>query len=189
LGGGWSYHGEERMSRVVSLLLLVVAISFAGSSVNSSASVSPRCRTSQLRITLARTGAVMGEEGGYLRFTNKNETVCRISGWPIAVALEPSGKNVWSHHAVHGAMLGGWSNNRPLPVMTLRPAASAYAVIAGVDVGSRTKLCPSARWLSVSPPGDSRRARLSAWLRTDRTYLPLCGLYVSAVVPLSALAH
>jgi hypothetical protein len=180
----------ERMSRTLSLLF-VSAVAFVGSSAHSSAFVTPICRTAQLRITLARTGAVTGEEGGYLRFTNKEGTVCRISGWPIAIALEPSGKKVRAGHAVHGTMLGGWSNNRPLPMMTLRRGASAYAVIEGGDnaVGYETKLCPSARWLYVSPPGDSRQVRLSAWLKNDLTFLPLCSVYVSAVVPLSVLAH
>lgn len=174
------------------------AIVLVGAVERTSASAASDCRTSQLRITLSRTGAVTGVEGGYLRFTNRGAGKCRISGWPSAVAVEASGKTIRSHHAIHGTMLGAWSYRLPLPSLTLKPGASAYAVIENGDnpVRNSTKPCPTARGLRVAPPGDSRQVMLSAWLRNDLTYLPLCMAYdgspeleVSAGVPLSSLPH
>lgn len=176
-------------------LLLGATDVFAG---HSGQSVAPACRTTQLRITLARTGAVTGVEGGYLRFTNQGASECRISGWPRAVGVEATGKAIKAHDAVHGTMLGGWSYKPPLASIQLKPGASAYAVIEDGDnpVQNPSKPCPTARRLRVAPPGDSRQVTLSAWLRNDRTYLPLCTAYngtseleVSAVVALSALPH
>ncbi len=189
------------MSRIVVFLLIAAAIAFVGARADSSASTVRRCRTSQLRIALTHTGAVTGVEGGYLRFMNRVNADCAISGWPMAVAVEANGRTIKARHAVHGMMLGGWSYKLPLPVITLKPGASAYAVIENGDNPVQnqqdpTKPCPKARWLRVAPPRDARLVALSAWLRNDLTYLPLCIAYngspeleVSAVVPLSVLPH
>jgi hypothetical protein len=186
------------MIRTLVLFLLGSAIAFAGVALPSSASPSQACRTSQLLITLARIGAVTGEEGGYLRFANRGSSLCRLSGWPTAVAIEADGTRIRARHAVHGTMLGAWRYRTPLPVMTLKPGKAAYAVIAAGDHPAKNpaKPCSRARWLRIAPPGDSHRVTLSAWLRTNRSYLPLCTAYdgspeleVSAAVPLSALAH
>jgi Domain of unknown function (DUF4232) len=186
------------MSRIAVVLLIAAAVAFAGASGNSSASTAPRCSTSQLRIALTHTGAVTGVEGGYLRFVNRTRGDCGISGWPTAIAVEANGRTIKAHHAVRGTMLGGWSYRSPLPVITLKPGASAYAVIENGDnpVQNPTKPCPKARRLRIAPPRDVRLVTLSAWLRNDKTYLPLCMAYngspeldVSAVVPLSALPH
>jgi hypothetical protein len=177
-------------------LALTGAVTFA--SAGASAPNAPSCRTSQLKIALTHTGAVTGVEGGYLRFTNRSDASCRISGWPTVIAVEPTGRTVEAHRALHGMMFGGWTSRSPLPVMTLKPGDSVYAAVEDGDnpVQSPRKPCPTARWLRVSPPGDSQRTRLSAWLRNDGAFLPLCTAYsgspelaVSAVVPLSALAR
>jgi Domain of unknown function (DUF4232) len=185
------------MGRIVALGLVAAGTVFAGAIDRSAAAVAPTCRTTQLRITLTHTGAVTGVEGGYLRFTNRSGIECRLSGWPTAVAVEATGTTIRAHHALHGTMIGGWSYT-PLAVIPLKPGASAYAVIEDGDnpVQNPTKPCPTARRLRVAPPGDSRRVTLSAWLRNDNTYLPLCTAYngtpeleVSAFAPLSALPH
>jgi hypothetical protein len=130
---------------------------------------------------------------------NRVNADCAISGWPTTIAVEANGRTIKARHALHGTMLGaGWSYKLPLPVITLRPGASAYAVIENGDnsVKNPTKPCPKARWLRVAPPGDLRPVTLSAWLRNDLAYLPLCMAYngspeleVSTVVPLSVLQH
>jgi Protein of unknown function (DUF4232) len=155
-----------------------------------------RCVTSQLRITLTRTGgAVTGEVGGYLRFANIG-AACRLHGWPMVVAVTATGKTVNVAHAVHGTMLGAWQYDPPLPVMALKPGASAYAVVAAGDhsAGSARR-CPNVRWLRVTPPGGSGHVTLSAHL-AGRGYLPDCTsvsgsaeIEVSAVVPLHDVAH
>jgi uncharacterized protein DUF4232 len=180
-----------------SAVVVASAIALVGTVERRSASTVSDCRMSHLRISLTRTGAVTGVEGGYLRFTNRSARECRIVGWPTAVAVEATGTTVRAHHAIHGTMLGGWSYRRPLPI-TLKPGRSAYVVIENGDnpVRNPTKACPTARWLRVAPPGDSRQVTLSAWLPNDRAYLPLCMAYdgspeldVSAVVSLSSLPH
>lgn len=137
------------------------------------------CRSSQLRISLVHTGAVTGEEGGLLRFTNLSRTPCMLTGWPTVVAVEPSGTRITSHHAVTGTMLFGWvgSPGHPLPKIRLRQRSSAYAILADGDNpagGSPARPCPTARRLRVSPPRDRTTTSLSAWLPNDVTWLPLC---------------
>jgi Domain of unknown function (DUF4232) len=154
------------------------------------------CKVSELKVTLVHTGAVTGRLGGYIKFTNKGHTACRLDGWPKVIAQTSSGKSTEASRALHGTMLGGWQYKPPHPVM-LTPAASAYAVIEAGDLSSNsTTPCPTYRWLRVRPPAGAEYVKLSAWLPGDATFLPACTsatgsaeIQVSAVVPLSDLAH
>jgi len=87
-------------------------------------------------------------------------------------------------------MLGDWTYSKPLPVRTLRPGQSAYAVVEGSDnpVGGTTK-CPAPfTKLTVVLPGNSAGAVISAWLPYADAYLPSCSRdEVSVLLPLSAL--
>jgi Domain of unknown function (DUF4232) len=156
-----------------------------------------KCKASQLKITLVRTGAVTGELGGYIRFTNRGAAACRLSGWPTVVAVSPSGKHVAAAQARHGLMFGGWQYAAPLPVLELRRGSSAYAIVAAADHSARGGGgCGSYRLLKVGPPGAAHHVWLSAWLRNDARFLPACttstgstALWVSAVVPLTDLPH
>ena len=99
----------------------------------------PVCTTSQLAITLTRKGvAVMGEVGGYLRFTNRGPAACQIGGWPGVTAVTAAGRTIAAVRAWHGMMLGGWQYTPPLPVLRLAPGAAAYAVLAAGDHSART---------------------------------------------------
>ena len=40
------------------------------------------CAISQLQVSLSNTGALAGQAGGYLKFTNHSRTPCRMTGWP-----------------------------------------------------------------------------------------------------------
>jgi Domain of unknown function (DUF4232) len=155
-----------------------------------------RCRTGQLAISLVHTGAVMGEEGGLLRFTNVSRSLCQVSGWPTVVAVESNGKRISSLHAAGGTMLFGWNGLRghTLPNIRLRNGASAYAILASGDnpVGTNPPpSCPTARRLLVTAPHATGKARLSAWLPNDATYLPVCGpkTSVSPVLALRSILH
>jgi hypothetical protein len=155
------------------------------------------CRASQLKITLVHTGAVTGELGGYIRFTNHGAAACRLTGWPTVVAVSPGGKQVAAAEARHGLMFGGWQYAAPLPVLELKRGSSAYAIVAAADhSASGGGGCGSYRFLKVGPPGAAHHVSLSAWLRNDATFLPACttstgsaALWVSAVVPRTALPH
>ena len=150
------------------------------------------CVTARLKITLTRTaGAVLGNEGGYLRFANEGPGPCELHGWPTVVAVTATGKTVKVLRAVHGTMLGAWQYVPPLPILRLRPRAAAYAVVDAGDVSSNPRVtrCPGFRWLRVTPPGGSGYVTLSAHL-FERVYLPDCGSpAVTAMVPLHDLAH
>ena len=133
------------------------------------------CATSRLKISLTNTGALAGQAGGYLKFTNSSGTPCRMSGWPAVIALKATGQATRLRH-LQSSMFGAWHYTAPPPVLTLQPGDSAYAIVAADDrpAGDNSR-CPApyAR-LRVSPPGDSGHVVISAWLPGAATYLPAC---------------
>jgi Protein of unknown function (DUF4232) len=155
------------------------------------------CATSQLRVALTYTGALGGQAGGYLRFTNDGSAACQMHGWPVVTAVTAAGKATGLRRA-HSTMYGAWQEPSPLPTVTLPPGGSAYAVVAAADqpAGAATA-CPAPYVrLRVAPPGGSGDVVVSAWLPGARSYLPSCAAIngsatgeVSAITPLSALPH
>jgi Domain of unknown function (DUF4232) len=162
----------------------------------SSASIGA-CVTSQLKISITNTGALAGQAGGYLKFTNDSRTVCRMSGWPVVLALTATGSATRLRH-VQSTMFGAWHYTAPPPVVTLQPGDSAYAVVAADDnaAGGNTH-CPAPYVrLRVSPPGDSENVTISAWLPGAVSYLPACTSAdgsptagTSTITTLSSLPH
>jgi hypothetical protein len=160
-------------------------------------SAASACTASALKVSLTNTGALGGQAGGYLRFTNDGATACRMDGWPAVVAVTAAGKATTLRHA-QSTMYGAWQAPASLPVVMLPPGGSAYAVVAADDqpVGNATG-CPAPYVrLRVSPPGSSGSVVVSAWLPGARSYLPSCTSItgsptgeVSAITPLSGLAH
>jgi len=155
------------------------------------------CATTQLKVGITNTGALGGQAGGYLRFTNDGATACRMHGWPVVVALTAAGQATTLRHA-QSTMYGAWQAPASLPVLKLKPGESAYAVVAASDhpAGSAGN-CPAPYVrLRVSPPGSSGSAVVSAWLPGTGAYLPACPAIdgsptgeVSAITPLSGLPH
>jgi hypothetical protein len=164
---------------------------------DSSAAGLAACATTQLKVGITHTGALGGQAGGYLRFTNDGTTACRMHGWPVVVAVTAAGKATTLRHA-RSTMYGAWQAPVPLPVVKLEPGESAYAVVAASDhpAGS-AGTCPGPYVrLRVSPPGGSGSVAVSAWLPGARSYLPSCPSIdgsptgeVSAITPLSSLPH
>jgi hypothetical protein len=146
-----------------------------GSPNSPSAAGLSACVTAQLKISLTHTGALAGQAGGYLKFTNTSGTPCRMSGWPAVIGLTATGQATRLRR-MQSTMFGAWHYSAPLPVVALRPGDSAYAIVAADDkpAGTSTR-CPApyAR-LRVSPPGDSRNVTISAWLPGAVSYLPSC---------------
>lgn len=133
------------------------------------------CRAAQLKIRLTYTGAVGGQAGGYLQFTNDSRASCRLSGWPAVTGLTAAAAATPLRHA-QSTMFGAWRYVAPPLVVTVQPGDSAYAVVAADDepAGSSTR-CPAPYVrLRVSPPGDSGSVTISAWLPGARSYLPSC---------------
>lgn len=155
------------------------------------------CNTSQLKISLTDTGALAGQAGGYLKFTNDSRTPCRMSGWPAATGLTAAGQPTRLRR-LQATMFGAWHYSAPPPVVTLQPGDSAYAVVVADDhpAGSGTR-CPAPYVrLRVSPPGDSGDVTISAWLPGADSYLPACTSAdgspttgTSAITTLSSLPH
>jgi len=155
------------------------------------------CVTSRLKISLTNTGALAGQAGGYLKFTNDSGTPCRMSGWPAVTALKATGQAARLRH-MQSSMFGAWQYTAPPPVLTLRPGDSAYAIVAADDrpAGNNTR-CPAPYVrLRVSPPGDSGNVVISAWLPGATSYLPACPSAsgsptagTSTITTLSSLPH
>jgi hypothetical protein len=155
------------------------------------------CTTAQLKVAITHSGALAGQAGGYLTFTNDGTAACQMNGWPAVVAVTAAGKATALKHA-QSTMYGAWRVPSPLPVVTLRPGASAYAVVAADDqpAGSATSCASPFVRLRVSPPGSSASVAVSAWLPGAATYLPSCTTVsgaasgeVSAITSLSSLPH
>lgn len=155
------------------------------------------CSGSQLAITLTHTGALGGQAGGYLTFTNKSTSPCQISGWPGVTGVSKTGTSAALAHA-QSTMYGAWQYSAPVPLVYLAPGDSAYAVVAADDnpAGSASS-CPSPyAQLRVTVPGSTTAATVSAYLPGADTYLPTFASIsgkatdeTSDIVPLSKLAH
>lgn len=156
--------------------------------------ISEQCQANQLSVSLVRSGAVLGEEGGLLRFANVSGTTCRLAGWPRVVAVEPNGRTAAEQRDAGGTMLFGWNGlaRRRLPILTLQRGDSAYAIIAAGDNPVRKETsCPRARHLRIAPPGSRRFWTISAWLPNDgHDFLPCSNEFLlSPVLPLRAIFH
>ena len=133
------------------------------------------CAASALKVSISNSGALAGQAGGYLRFTNDSHTPCRITGWPVVTGLTAAGTATLFRHA-QSTMFGAWHYVAPPPVVTLQPGDSAYAVVVGDDhPAGNNAHCPAPYVrLRVSPPGSSGSVVVSAWLPGAQSYLPAC---------------
>lgn len=155
------------------------------------------CAASQLQVSISNSGALAGQAGGYLRFTNGSHTPCHMTGWPVVTGLTAEGTVTLLQHA-QSTMFGAWHYTAPPPVVTLQPGDSAYAVVAADDhpAGGRGR-CPAPYVrLRISPPGGSGSVVISAWLPGAGSYLPACTSVngsttaeTSTITTLSSLPH
>jgi hypothetical protein len=140
-----------------------------------SSSAGGSCEATQLTISLTHTGALAGQAGGYLEFTNDGSTPCRMSGWPAVTGLTAAGQATSLRH-MQSSMFGAWTYSSPPLTVNLQPGDSAYAIVAADDkpAGSSTS-CPAPYTrLRVSPPGGSGSVTISARLPGANSYLPAC---------------
>jgi Protein of unknown function (DUF4232) len=168
----------------------------ASSSQSPPGSATGACATAQLQVALTNSGALGGQAGAYLQFTNGGSRPCQLSGWPAVTGLTAAGQATTLKHA-QSTMFGAWIQPSSLPVLTLQPGNSAYAVVAADDhpAGSGGCGAPYVK-LQVTPPGASGSVVISGWLPGADSYLPACPAVsgsptaeVSAVTPLSSLPH
>lgn len=151
----------------------------------------PVCRTSDLKIAIARGGVAAGTIGGYLGFTNKGNTPCHLIGWPHVLAIPATGKTRTAMR-VHTTMFGPY--NPAVLSVTIKPGERADAVFTGHDVpiGPSKHCPPSYRQLKVTPPGSKHSVTISALLPapTPGIYMPACSpIIISQVVAHTALYH
>ena len=161
--------------------------SASGSPPTTTTSAVAVCSISQLRITVARSGAAGPAVGGYIGFRNTGAVPCRLSGWPRLVAVTAGGSAVTANHVIT-TVFG--PNIQSAPQVTLAPGTSTEAVFTGGESGGScgSGTLPTYRTLRVTPPGDTQSTTLSAWLGSVGTYLPACvAISVSPVVPSASL--
>ena len=167
----------------------------SGAAAPSGPAADAACTLAHLKIAMTNTGALAGQAGGYLRFTNRGTTTCHMDGWPTVLAQNAAGSATTLKHA-RSTMYGAWQAPDPLPVVKLRPGGSAYAVVASDEQPAGTSAaCPAPYVrLRVSPPGSSASTVVSAYLPDAKTYLPSCtaangspSAEVSAITPPSGL--
>ena len=148
----------------------------------------PVCPARQLKIRMIYGGPAAGTVGGVLGLTNQGREACRLAGWPVLVALGPSGRTTAARTL---GVFGGPALGRP-PVVTIRPGAQAVAVLTVADApGPGLTTCPPPyRRLRVTPPGRSRSSVISAWIPHYGAYLPACyRVSISPVIPRSLLPY
>lgn len=156
----------------------------------------PRCTDSQITVTLTHGGAAGGEEGGYVKFTNKSPASCTLTGWPAVTAVSQAGTATAVTHGRSLMLAGSWTLRYPLPVVTVQPGSAAWVVIAGQDTPAVPPLtgCPVDTRLRVTIPGGTQVRTLSAWIAANAHYLPACPdaaghpiVQMTDIVPGSAL--
>ena len=172
--------GSQNLSSTTSATASTASAAASPGGTDAATSPSPAsaggdCATSALSISLVNTGALAGQAGGYLKFTNDSGTACRMSGWPKVTGLTATGQATPLRH-LQSSMFGAWHYTAPPAVITLKSGDSAYAVVAADNkpAGASTS-CPAPYVrLRVSAPGDSGNVTISAWLPGAVSYLPAC---------------
>jgi len=111
-----------------------------------------------------------------------------MHGWPILVFAGPLGKTAKAEEAPDQA----FANVEHIgdPVVLLRPKQRADAVFDGADgpMSGRATCGHGFRTISVTPPGDSRHATVSAWIAWLGAYMPPCSeIGVSPILPSTAV--
>jgi hypothetical protein len=175
-------------SACIALTGAIVAGAIVHSAPSSPGRSTRTCTTSQLKVALVHSGAAAGTVGGYIGFTNQARRACRLSGWPTLIAVSATGA---SANAVHRrSTMFGPRPMRGVPVVTLRYGERADAVFTTSDnpPPGKATCAPPYRQLRVTPPGNSRSVRVSAWLHGLNNFLPACtDIEVSMVVRASSL--
>jgi hypothetical protein len=167
---------------VLACVLAMAACAGHQATATDSARAAPVCRTSQLKITMARSGAATATVGGQIWFTSHASAPCQLTGWPTLVAVTAAGRPAAAIRRL-STMFG--PNLTRVPVVTINPAATAEAVFTGGDVpGPGATTCPPPyRQLRITPPGNTQHTVISAWLPYLGAYLPACTpIWISPVV-------
>jgi hypothetical protein len=120
----------------------------------------PRCRFTQLRISLAATPGGLGHDGVVIRFRDVGPR-CVLGGYPGVDGLSAAGTRAVSAQRSRSGYLGGLRRlHGPLPTVTLGAGRTASALVEWISAPcSDTHPCPQVHSLEVTPPGATRSAR------------------------------
>jgi Domain of unknown function (DUF4232) len=144
----------------------------------SAAVAAGRCRSQQLRVTLAQASPGASHHGYVLRFRDQGGA-CTLTGYPGVDGLSAKGKRVLSARRTKSGYLGGLKPGRPIPQVHLANGKSASAILEWVDGPIPGQFCPRVQSLKVTPPNVLSSVRFSPKsLKPER----LCDLQIHPVV-------
>ena len=148
----------------------------------------PKCAMTQLAITVGHSFAADQIAGANIRFTNRSSRACWLRGWPTLVFAGHRRSAARAKDAPDQA----FADVKRIgdPVVLLRPGQRADAVFDGADgpISGRGTCGPGFRTISVTPPGDTQHAAVSAWIAWLGAYMPACSeISVSPVLPSAAV--
>jgi hypothetical protein len=173
---------------MTAVAIAVVAVAATVSYARGSGRTSD-CATARLSVHVVHWAVGLTHTGGFIAFTNRSASSCRLRGWPTLAGVTASGKTSVARR-VHSTWYGPYVKG--IPMLTLRHGQTAEAAFSGSDLptlGART-CSPSFRHLRVTPPGNTRAVWLSAWFPPLGRYLPGCApLEVSMLVLPAAFGH
>lgn len=118
------------------------------------------CTPGQLSIVAGKPLTAGGQHGVPLVFTNTATTMCRLTGYPDVVGLNPAGEQVARAGRTQHGQLGGLKSGEP-PVIKLDRGKSASALVESADSEADTSCAPYNRLLVSAP--DSTASTEIAW--------------------------
>jgi hypothetical protein len=121
------------------------------------------CTNSSLRTTLHSADAATMHEGEVLVFTNVSKQTCTVSGYPGAAIEYKSSTLLNAARTLNGYMGDGQNLSSP-PQVTLKPGASASAVVEWVENAGQRCYANRAGTLHVTPPNTTATVALGGTL-------------------------
>lgn len=170
----------------LALACVVVAVSVP--TLSARAVREPKCTIAHLTITVGHSFAADQVAGANIRFTNRSRGACWLRGWPTLIFTNGQGRSTKAKDAPDRAFAD--VKHIGDTVLLLRPSQRADAVFSGADgpISGRGTCGPGFRTISVTPPGGSQHATVSAWIAWLGAYMPPCSqIRVSPILPSSAV--
>ena len=121
------------------------------------------CANSSLSTSLHSADAATMHEGEVLVFTNVSKQTCVLSGYPGAAIEYKSSTLLNATRTLNGYMGDGQNLSSP-PQVTLKPGASASAVLEWVENAGQRCYANRAGTLHVTPPNTTATVALGSTL-------------------------
>jgi hypothetical protein len=140
-------------------VLVAALTSFMVGAVGHADAGSPRastCQTGQLRITISPVPGGANHLGAVVRFLDEGGE-CALRGYPGLDGVTAGGHVVVQARRTLIGYLGG---AKAINNVILRHGASASALYEGLDEPLPGRSCPNYRFVTITPPNDTRSVRL-----------------------------